>query len=494
MKYFRAFLLISLISLKRTIITGMKSKSFIRNVILNFISTGIFIGLFYLSFKCVSQELKLVLPSLIIANLFYFFYIAFGLGILLGLIYFKYMDREEISYWLSLPIPPNIIAKWRISLFILEIFAFIVVIFIYLFPWTVSNVRLGVLFSQWLFVSTFLLLAFTIGVCLFTLIVKVFSNPLVQKSIIYFVAYGFLIFSLFNINKLSFNFNYFKSQVCNVAFLLKSVGVFFIVILILILTITKCFYDVLEKFDVPIISKAHRRVKSQSYGSFVLAVVKKDLLTYFREKDEILQLVAILGLIIFIIPKIIKSNIEWNSSLLISSILLSIPYSFVGTLTLHMIGRDGAVLTTIKMIRGTLKGYYLIRTLLSYILTAIPSFIFYMLLSVVFYKDGLYIENIILLLFLNFGFVLLSLGLSVAFFKVDPSVVYFRKRGVSLYGEVIYWIAGIIFLSTTVLIFIGHVQSTLIKTIFFMVLLIICLLYLMGFFYIDKINENRNLN
>jgi len=486
MKLYKAFFSFAFIRAARTIGIPLNHKCSKKRILLSIFVLMVWILFYVFSLHYIPESFKIFLPYLLTEKCFAIILFTIGVGTLAGVLKFVYGEREEIMFMLSLPLSHRFIINWKIVTQILEYCWIILILLLFVIPWGKEDIKWSIFFAQWFVLFLLTIAGLMWGMLISALIVKKIINELLQKLVTYGLALLFLVMSI--IAALHIDMSFIFKLYNNVWYWIAAT---FIPLMLIALSIKRAYICFPAFFEVLSVSNSYTQTRNYSknkWGSFMTATAKKDCLYYIREMDQIIQMLLIFIIIIISLSKLSILN---KSSILF--VLLSLPYSFSGIITLHLIGRDGVALSLIKMLRGTLKNYYLMRTLMSFIFVLVPTLISYILLSILFYKEGLYIQNILLILLLSFVFVMLAKGISVLFIKKKNGNIYLQKRGVSVLGEVFYWIAGAV-LPVALTRWanneykMNNVPSEIIAITIITIFAII-IIFLLGFLCIDKVND-----
>ncbi len=416
--------------------TGIPWRSHysVKRMIVTFSLTAVIVILYSALPSRIPEAVKIYLPDILFAHWLGILLMAVSIGSLFGIGWIKTEDPEA-GFLLSLPLSRRFVAYFNIVWLLLCIIGLIVLGILFTVPWG-AEISWGVYTLKWLFTSSVILTGMTAGLLLFSLIAR--SIAYHRWRMIGSFVVSVLFFALAS-------FVYMRPEpvlhfIENGSVISWAIAVLCSVAVLLILTrLTSLYLPVL--FETEIDRSGERAVKSKgekTWGSFIVAIAKKDYIQYSREMTRFLKTLFI-PIVLIIMSRYGIFGDEYTVRLM----LFAIPYYYAGILTLHLIRIDGIALSIIKMLNGTLKPYYLIRIFLSYIYVGVPAFVSYCALALIFSRESLYSGYLILLLFLNLVAVLQSTGISLLFRQKDYGNVQPKKRGVSFLGEMLYWLTAI---------------------------------------------------
>lgn len=486
MKLYKAFFSSAFIRAVRTIGIPLNCECSKKRILLSIFTLALGILFFILSLHYVPESFKIYLPSLLIEKWLAIVIFTIGVGNLIGLLKFEYGEREEIMFMLSLPISRQFIVNWKITTQILEFCIIMLILLLFVVPWGSEAIKWEIFCVQWFVLFLLTIASLMWGMVVSALIAKKITNELLRKVVTYGLVLFFFVMSIIAVLHIdtSFIFKLYN----NAWYWIATTNLLLVLVALSIKATCTYFSAFFEILNISNSRTETRNYGKNKWGSFMTATAKKDCLYYLREIDQLIHM-----LIIFVIIIISLSKFSWFEKYSILLILLCLPYSFSGIITLHLIGRDGVALNLIKMLRGTLKNYYLMRTVLSYIFVLIPTLISYIFLSILFYKEGFYIQNILLILLFSFIFVMLAMGISVLFLQKKNGNIYLQKRGVSVLGEIFYWVVGIVLpIALTRWANNGYKISNV--PLGFIVIAIVTIvtiisIFIVGYLYIDKVND-----
>jgi len=325
---------------------------------------------------------------------------------------------------MELPVARRTIALWKILALVVEVTGLLILVIPAFIPWGI-NIDWGAFGFQLLLIWLFSIAGILLGLLLDALIYRIFSSGSVSK----FVSYLFALM-LFAATILSRTYTVSLSTggmtvVCGAAIIVFEL---FIVS-----------WAILARFDSIdfINSKRIKRQGTSGWGSFALAIARKEIVHYWREAGQLLQL-----LVISVVLILVLSQIGSMGPMVTRVLLLGIPYSFAGIITLHLTGSDGIIMTLIKLCKGSLQGYYGVRSLFSCVFVLMPSVLAYSVLALCFFRQGLGLSYFGALIFVCLFSVAMASGISVVFKKEAPNPLL-PVRGTSVLGELFYWIVGI---------------------------------------------------
>lgn len=416
--------------------TGIPWRSHysVKRMIFTFSLTAVIVTLYFVLPPRIPEPVKVYLPDILFAHWSGILLMAVSIGSLFGTGWIKTEDPES-DFLLSLPLSRRFVACYNIVWLLLCIVGLILLGVLLTVPWG-AEVGWGVYTLKWFFVSSVFLTGMTGGLLLFSLIARsiAYHRWRTIGSFVVSVVFFTLAYFVFTRPEPVLHFIENGNVISWAIAVLCSV-----VVLLVLVRLTSLYLPVL--FETEIDRSDERAVRSKGekrWGSFIVAIAKKDYIQYSREMSRFLKTLFI-PIVLIIMSRYGIFGDEYTVRLM----LFAIPYYYAGILTLHLIRIDGIALSIIKMLNGTLKSYYLIRILLSYIYVGVPAFVSYCVLALIFSRESLYSGYLILLLFLNLVAVLQSTGISLLFRQKDYGNVQPKKRGVSFLGEMLYWLTAL---------------------------------------------------
>jgi hypothetical protein len=389
----------------------------------------LWVTLMILSSIMVSPTYKCTILNIILQDWIYIIFGTVGIGILAGANWFKFGELNEIRFLLGLPLSRSFISRLKTLLLLAEIALITGAVAPVLIPWGIEiwEVYLGKL----IFLVLLIMMGFFFGIFLSSCV----AASHMGKAGPYLIAVAF--FSLSMGFPASMRLPQLTSQeniIDWILLILLALAALLFALYITSLSVLALYDGADTNVDKP--KKMNSSKTGRMWGSFFKAVARKDMIHYWRESNQLLQM-----LLIFVILVLTLSKVHWFGETGIKLTLFSIPFSFSGIITLHLIGNDGALLSIIKMLDGTLRHYYCIRFALSFAFVAVPVFVVYSILSFLFFKGGYTPGYLAALFLLTLVFTALSLSISVVFRqKAAGSLI--QKRGTSIGGEIFYWIFG----------------------------------------------------
>lgn len=349
-----------------------------------------------------------------------------SVGILIGQNWLKYGELREIQFLMEQPIARMSIASWKMLSLVVELTGLALILTPAIIPWGI-NINWGEYALQLWLVFLLTIIGIIIGILLDALLYRLIPSASVSKIVTYLVALmlitGTILFPPFAISP-----SMMAMTIAGGTLLpLIVLGVYFAA------------WAILARFENAdsTTSKTIKSKPQSNWGKFTLAVARKDIVHYWREAGQLLQLLLISAVLILILSQI--SNM---GPLVTRVMLLGIPYSFAGITTLQLTGSDGVLMTLIKHCKGSLRGYYGTRCLFSYFFVLLPSVLAYSVLAYCFYRQGLSLPYYGVLVYVCLISVAMASGISVVFKKEAPNPLL-PVRGTTALGEVIYWIIGI---------------------------------------------------
>lgn len=379
--------------------------------------------------------LKVAAPAkLIVFSLLYQYWASLligmiGLGTMIARHWLRFGVLEEIQFLLALPLTKVSIARWRILRLMGELGALFLLMLPAIIPWGMK-IKWDLYGLQMLLLLIITLTGILTGILIDSLILSLFRR---RPMVAHLLSYGTVLLMLVASSIIG--------PVNNINLPMKSVAVVvlcaaFLVLGILLLNATARAVPISFVSVESTNPKIQSTGSQKSWGGFALAIACKDLLHYKRETNQLMQMVLFAAVLLLLFKQV-----DTMGAMVTRVMLLGIPYSFAGIITMHLTGSDGIALTYIKICRGSLKQYYGIRYILSYVFVLVPSLLAYTMLAAFFFRDGLSLPYYIALFFICFVSVALSLGISVMF-KKNPNPLL-PTRGTSALGELLYWILGI---------------------------------------------------
>lgn len=391
----------------------------------------IYLGILFMALIYMDSGLKMNILNNLLKNPLPLFITLVGAGALLGINWIRFGDYEELIYLSGLPLSRKEIASVKLIKLTLELLLIILIILSFFIPWGKEDLP-GLLF-YYLYLVFLCLNSFYIGM-FFAFLAFRYLN----KAGPYLAAFA------------AFVTSYYLNGFVNTgrfAFLAIDRPGFYHWLLLLIISILT-FYScrgILPVYFAKLLNqvKAGRGLKEGRRGlkrrNMLLAIAYKDLLYLYRDGYQILQSLLFTVLVIFLVS---RKNIASGQEMLIMQIFLfTVPFTIAGQLSTKFIGSEGFLLEQIKMIRGTLKAYYLCRLILSILYVTVPVLLVYMISNFFLLKLGLTFQVILLLLFLIFISNLAAAGVSVIFMDRKP-LPGIPGKGIRGEGLILYFITG----------------------------------------------------
>lgn len=342
------------------------------------------------------------------------------IGVVVAINWIRYEEYSEVKFLLSLPLQADHIYCYKaVSLFMESILFFLFV----LSPFVMnikSAVRIGGI--AFIIVGSIML-----GVGIGAQILKISGNKVKMLYII--IVAQLVVFSL------GFKYTQFSFQYQN-PIILYVAGI--LITLFSAKLIIKNFNELYilstnkgkKKNDKKLIRCTYRA------ASEVTAFIKKDSISFFRNKRDLLKTIVMIGIILLV------ANLNGlNFNLPYAYIF---PYILCNTWILDLAGQETYYYQINKLIyNGSIRSYYSKR-LLSSALIVIPVCIVGGMIFDVLLGERNFIQSVSYILCLSTLEIFLSVGISILF-KRESQSSYGAELGVNTSGQILYYILGAVY-------------------------------------------------